>query len=123
MGWTHPFAPLGTPLVDRDDTAAVVASFLGHVAADAPLPKIVLLPLLVDSGPVAQALRATVERSGGAHEAFGRHQRAALQRRATLRTTSNTRSGKNAARNSSACAAASPRPDRSHSRWRTTRLP
>src|SRR6266576_1139354 len=57
VGWTHPFAPLGTPLVDRDAAAAVAASFLGHVAADALLPKLVLLPLLDDSGPVAQALR------------------------------------------------------------------
>jgi CelD/BcsL family acetyltransferase involved in cellulose biosynthesis len=79
VGWTHPFAPLGTPLVDRNTTATVVASFLDHVAADSPLPKIVLLPLLVDSGPVAQALRSTVERSGGAHATFGRHRRAALQ--------------------------------------------
>src|SRR5262249_4407605 len=78
-GWTHPFAPLGTPLVDRDATAAVVASFLGHVATDAPLPKVVLLPLLVDFGPIAQALRASAERGGGVHAAFGQHQRAAWQ--------------------------------------------
>ena len=78
-GWTHPFAPLGTPLIDRDSAGTVVGSFLGHVATDAPLPKIVLLPLLDDSGPIAQALRATVERSGGAHATFGRHRRAVLQ--------------------------------------------
>ena len=78
-GWTHPFAPLGTPLIDRDSAGTVVGSFLGHVATDAPLPKIVLLPLLDDSGPIAQALRATVEHSGGAHATFGRHRRAVLQ--------------------------------------------
>jgi hypothetical protein len=78
MGWTHPFAPLGTPLVDRDLAVAVLASFLDHVAADATLPKILLLPLLNESGPVAQALRAAVERSSGAHAAFGQHRRAAL---------------------------------------------
>jgi CelD/BcsL family acetyltransferase involved in cellulose biosynthesis len=78
MGWTHPFAPLGTPLVDRDAVAAVVGSFLDHVAGDAKLPKILLLPLLDESGPVAQALRGAVERRGGADAAFGRHQRAAL---------------------------------------------
>jgi len=72
MGWTHPFAPLGTPLVDRDAVAAVVASFLDHVAGDASLPKILLLPLLNEAGPVAQALRASVERSGGAWAMFGR---------------------------------------------------
>ena len=78
-GWTHPFAPLGTPLIDRDSAGTVVGSFLGHVATDAPLPKIVLLPLLDDSGPIAQALRATVKHSGGAHATFGRHPRAVLQ--------------------------------------------
>ena len=41
--------------------------------------EILLLPLLNDSGPVAQALRASVERGGGAHVAFGRHRRALLQ--------------------------------------------
>jgi CelD/BcsL family acetyltransferase involved in cellulose biosynthesis len=79
IGWTHAFAPSGIPLVDRGSAAAVVESFIDHVAADTSLPKILLLPLLNDSGPVAAALRATVERSGGAHAAFGRHQRAALQ--------------------------------------------
>jgi CelD/BcsL family acetyltransferase involved in cellulose biosynthesis len=79
VGWTHPFAPLGTPLVDRDAVAAVVASFLDHVTGDATLPKLVLLPLISEPGPVAQALCGAVERSGSAHAAFGRHQRAALQ--------------------------------------------
>jgi CelD/BcsL family acetyltransferase involved in cellulose biosynthesis len=79
MGWTHPFAPQGTPLLDRDSVAAVVASFLDHVAGDATLPKLLLLPLLDESGPVAQALRSAAERSGGAYAAFGRHQRAALR--------------------------------------------
>jgi CelD/BcsL family acetyltransferase involved in cellulose biosynthesis len=79
MGWTHPFAPQGTPLLDRDSVAAVVASFIDHVAGDATLPKLLLLPLLDESGPVAQALRSAAERSGGAYAAFGRHQRAALR--------------------------------------------
>jgi CelD/BcsL family acetyltransferase involved in cellulose biosynthesis len=79
MGWTHPFAPLGTPLVDPDAVSAAVASFLDHATADAALPKILLLPLLNDSGPAAQALRTAVERSGGAHAAFGRHRRALLR--------------------------------------------
>ncbi len=79
IGWTHPFAPLGTPLVDRDAVGAVVASFLDHVAGDATLPKILMLPLLHDSGPVVQALRACVDRGGGAVATFGRHQRAAFQ--------------------------------------------
>ena len=30
-GWTHPYAPLGTPLVDRDDADAVIAALLDHL--------------------------------------------------------------------------------------------
>jgi CelD/BcsL family acetyltransferase involved in cellulose biosynthesis len=76
VGWTHPFAPLGTPLIDRDATADVVAAFIAHIAGDAS--QLVLLPLLTDSGPVARAMRAAAERRSGAHRAFGQHQRAAL---------------------------------------------
>jgi CelD/BcsL family acetyltransferase involved in cellulose biosynthesis len=79
LGWTHPFAPLGTPLVDRDAVAGTVVSILDHVAGDATLPKLLLLPLLDESGPVANALRGAIERRGGGHAAFGRHQRAALR--------------------------------------------
>ncbi len=78
VGWTHPFAPLGTPLVDRDATAEVAAACLAHITGDASLPKLVLLPLLADTGPVARALRVAAESGGGTHRAFGEHQRAAL---------------------------------------------
>jgi CelD/BcsL family acetyltransferase involved in cellulose biosynthesis len=76
VGWTHPFAPLGTPLIDRDATTDVVAALIAHIAGDAG--QLVLLPLLTDSGPVSRALRAAAERRSGAHRAFGQHQRAAL---------------------------------------------
>jgi CelD/BcsL family acetyltransferase involved in cellulose biosynthesis len=78
VGWMHPFAPLGAPLVDRDATAEVVAALIEHIAGDAALPKLMLLPLLPATGPVAQALRAASEKLGGAHTAFGKHRRAAL---------------------------------------------
>jgi hypothetical protein len=42
------------------------------------LPKLALLPLLADTGPVAGALRSASEGLGGAHAAFGAHRRAAL---------------------------------------------
>src|SRR5262249_53860453 len=32
--WTHPYAPLGTPLVDRDAADAVLAAWLDHLASD-----------------------------------------------------------------------------------------
>jgi CelD/BcsL family acetyltransferase involved in cellulose biosynthesis len=78
VGWTHPFAPLGTPLVDRDATIEVATAFLGAIASDAALPKLLLLPLLADTGPVAGALRSASEKLGGAQAAFGAHRRAAL---------------------------------------------
>jgi len=77
-GWTHPYAPLGTPLVDRDAVAAAVAGFLDHVADDARLPKLLLTPYQVEDGPVAAALAAAIARRGGRIAAFGRHRRALL---------------------------------------------
>lgn len=79
VGWTHPFAPLGTPLIDRDAGAAVAAAFLNHVLGDEMLPKLVLLPLLNAGGPVAAMLAAALERRGGAYRAFDRHRRALLR--------------------------------------------
>ena len=78
VGWTHPFAPLGTPLVDRDAVGAVTVAFLAHVAGDAALPKLLLLPFLPEAGPVAQALCAAAGARGGAHVAQARRRRAAL---------------------------------------------
>ena len=34
VGWTHPYGPLGTPLIDRDCGEAAVAAWLDHLAAD-----------------------------------------------------------------------------------------
>jgi CelD/BcsL family acetyltransferase involved in cellulose biosynthesis len=78
VGWTHPFAPLGTPLVDRDATIEVATAFLGAIAGDTTLPKLLLLPLLAEAGPIARALRSASEKLGGAQAAFGAHRRAAL---------------------------------------------
>jgi CelD/BcsL family acetyltransferase involved in cellulose biosynthesis len=79
VGWTHPFAPLGTPLVDRDTRADVVAAFLDHVARDETLPKHLLLPLLSETGSVAGTLRSVLTDGGGALVRFGGHQRALLK--------------------------------------------
>src|SRR6202043_468082 len=64
-GWTHPYAPLGTPLVDRDAVAAAVTAFLDHVADDASLPKLLLMTWQVEDGPVAAALAAALAQRGG----------------------------------------------------------
>ena len=76
--WTHPYAPLGTPLVDRDEADAVLAAWLDHMASDSALPGLVLLPLLPEDGPFAVALARALTRRDAAHAAFGQHRRAAL---------------------------------------------
>ena len=37
-GWTHPYAPFGVPLVDRDEADAAISGFLDHVEARDELP-------------------------------------------------------------------------------------
>jgi CelD/BcsL family acetyltransferase involved in cellulose biosynthesis len=77
-GWTHAYAPLGVPLIDRDAVAPVVTALLGEVARDPALPDVLLLPMLPVGGPVATALAAAAATHGGRVKEFARHQRALL---------------------------------------------
>lgn len=77
-GWTHPYAPLGTPLVDRDAIEAATAAFLDHVADDDTLPKLMIMNDLAADGAVAAALSAAVARRGGREACVGLHERALL---------------------------------------------
>ena len=74
-GWTHPYAPFGVPLVDRDETDAAITAFLDHAEANGTLA---LLPLIAAEGPFAAALSRVLLRRGGAVEAYGAHARALL---------------------------------------------
>jgi len=78
-GWTHPYGPLGTPLVDRDAAPAVTAAWLDHVARDDALPGLAMLPLLPETGPFAHGLTAELARRGRALALIGRHRRALLE--------------------------------------------
>jgi CelD/BcsL family acetyltransferase involved in cellulose biosynthesis len=77
-GWTHPFGPLGTPLVHRELAIPVVAAFLDYLAEDETAPKHLLLPYLHEAGLVAATLKAALSDRGGMCVAIGRHRRAAL---------------------------------------------
>jgi CelD/BcsL family acetyltransferase involved in cellulose biosynthesis len=77
-GWMHPYAPFAAPLVDRDQAEAVLAAWLDHVAKDAQLPDIVLLPYLPTEGAFAQALDTALARRGGQSAFFAQHRRALL---------------------------------------------
>jgi len=78
VGWSHPFAPLGTPLVERETADAVIAAWLAHLADDANLPGLLLLPFLPVDGPFAVTLDAIVRRAQMPCADLNRHQRAQL---------------------------------------------
>src|SRR6202030_2433948 len=78
VGWTHPYAPLGTPLVEREAAEPVIAAWLAHLADDPALPGLLLLPLLPTDGPFAIALDAIVRRTQMPVADFNIHQRAQL---------------------------------------------
>lgn len=78
VGWTHPFAPFGTPLVDRDMAEPAIAAWLDHVAHDATLPDLTLMRLIAEAGPFATTLAAVLARRGCEAKAFERHERALL---------------------------------------------
>ncbi len=78
VGWTHPYAPLGTPLVHREMAEPVIAAWLDHVAHDPDLPDLVLWRLLSEEGPFAAALASVLARRGCEAKSFGQYQRPLL---------------------------------------------
>ena len=79
IGWTHPYAPLGTPLVDRNDAEPVITAWLEHLAREPAMPALLLLPLLPEGGAFARALDAVLSRQRLRSAAFGHHRRALLK--------------------------------------------
>src|ERR1700728_2040071 len=61
-GWTHPYAPLGTPLVEREAAEPVIAAWLAHIADNKALPGIVLLPYVRPVSPFAAELHTILQR-------------------------------------------------------------
>jgi CelD/BcsL family acetyltransferase involved in cellulose biosynthesis len=78
VGWTHPFGPLGVPLIDRNHVDEIVAVVIDHIAADRTLPRVMLLPLIPAAGPFAAALGHSLAERGGRIAEFDRHCRAML---------------------------------------------
>jgi CelD/BcsL family acetyltransferase involved in cellulose biosynthesis len=78
VGWTHPFAPFGAPLVEREAAEPVIAAWLAHVAGESELPGLLLLPYLPEDGPFAAALTAILRRAHMPAAEFNRHGRALL---------------------------------------------
>ena len=61
-GFTHPYGPLALPLVEREAAEPVIAAFLAHIAVDANLPGLLLLPFLPQQGAFATALDVILRR-------------------------------------------------------------
>ncbi|WP_421927356.1 GNAT family N-acetyltransferase [Neoaquamicrobium sediminum] len=60
--WSHPFGPLGTPLVDNDDPAGVIEDFFGMLARPhLSLPKVFVMPEVRLDGPFAAMVNALAE--------------------------------------------------------------
>jgi CelD/BcsL family acetyltransferase involved in cellulose biosynthesis len=78
VGWTHPYAPFGAPLVDRDCAEGAIEAALDFVAGDAGLPDLLLLPFAPATGPFATALAVAVFKREGRIAWFAQHGRALL---------------------------------------------
>jgi CelD/BcsL family acetyltransferase involved in cellulose biosynthesis len=78
VGWTHPYGPLGTPLIDRDGGAAVISAWLDHLASRADLPRLLLIPCLPVAGAVDQAFASALAQRNGKCISLAGHQRALL---------------------------------------------
>jgi len=78
VGWTHPFGPLGMPLIDRDAGAAVISAWFDHLASHPDMPRLLLVPYLPVAGPVAQAFAAALAQRDGKCISLAGHQRALM---------------------------------------------
>jgi CelD/BcsL family acetyltransferase involved in cellulose biosynthesis len=78
VGLTHPYGPLGVPLVEREGAEPIIAAWVAHLAADENLPGLALLPYLPEDGPFAAALASILRRAQMPAVNFNRHQRALL---------------------------------------------
>jgi hypothetical protein len=77
-GWSHPYALLGTPLVDAERPEAIIAAWLDHVARDRTLPGVALLPHLAVEDAFASALARVLAGRGVISADFDPHRRALL---------------------------------------------
>lgn len=79
-GWSNPFGPLGTPLIDRDDPAGVLEDFFAMLSRPhLNLPKVFVLPDVRLDGAVASLLRSVAENRGLPMEITGRIERPFLE--------------------------------------------
>jgi hypothetical protein len=78
VGWRHPQAALGTPLIDRDVAEDVLDAFLDDVHRAPQFPNILVLPFIREADLFASVLDRVLARRGDRVAVFDRHHRGQL---------------------------------------------
>jgi CelD/BcsL family acetyltransferase involved in cellulose biosynthesis len=78
IAWTHPYAPLSTPLIDREMASDTVAALLESLPKLPGAPKAALFPLLPETSSAARLIALHVGGRGHSITRFDTHARAAL---------------------------------------------
>jgi CelD/BcsL family acetyltransferase involved in cellulose biosynthesis len=80
VAWTHPFAPLSTPLLDREFAADAVPALMAAMRALPGAPKAALFPFLPEASIAARLFAMEVASKGQSVSRLNLHARAALIR-------------------------------------------
>ena len=78
VAWAHPYAPLSTPLLDREAAETAVAALLHDLPLLPGAPRVALFPLIDEDGPVARLLADHLYRRMRPLHRLDAHARAAL---------------------------------------------
>lgn len=78
MVWQHPYAMLGTPLVDRACPEPSLGSLFDSIKAEFKGPKVLLMRHLRTDGPLWPVLKTTLEHTGRRHVVLETYDRAGL---------------------------------------------
>ncbi len=84
VGWTHAYAPLSTPLLDREAAKEVVGCVLQALPKLHGGPRLILYPFVNEDGAVARLRAGELARQGISVSRFDPHQRAMLRPAADL---------------------------------------
>jgi CelD/BcsL family acetyltransferase involved in cellulose biosynthesis len=78
VAWTHPYAPLSTPLVDRERADDALEALAGGIARLPQRPRVALMPLFAEESAVARRVGDLLYRRGQTARRLDPHRRAAL---------------------------------------------
>jgi CelD/BcsL family acetyltransferase involved in cellulose biosynthesis len=91
VGWTHAYAPLSTPLLDREAAKDVIGCVRRALRKLPGKPRLILDPMVSEDGAVARLRAAELAEEGISVSRFDPHQRAMLRCRHPLASISGGR--------------------------------